>query len=184
MISSLGPTMNIHARRHTSCAFLASILLLILMSIGTSPLPPPYHQYYVSGVLERPSGGSRKDFTVILLGKFPNAAPGKYTVVRYSDFGPQDDFPIGITDSTGAFALRASNNQKADSLEIGVVVPDRPLSTGTPFYVGAARGSPAYEPYTSGTESGCRTCTSEPTTQEVIRYYSYFFDSVAVAISF
>jgi len=162
------------------------VVIFITFSLGTSPLPPPYHQYSVSGVLGRPAGGSKKGFAVLLLGRFKDVSmpDSSFQILRGIPYPRYRDVPISITDSAGSFSIRASSDIRADSLRLAVIVPDRPLTTGTPYYVDASLAVPNTETYKLEPEPGCSSCATDPGTQTRIVFYSYYFDNKVITISF
>lgn len=160
-----------------------AIALLGSLSLGTSPFPPPYHQYNVMGFLERSSGESKENFSVILLAKLPNSPDTGFQHLRGINWR-YGDLPVGFTDSSGAFYVRVSSNIKADSLRLAVIVPDKPLTLGIPFYVDGSLAIPNTEVYTAEKEPGCAGCSVQPETKERIVFYSYNFDNKIITISF
>lgn len=56
-------------------ALVSAVTMVSQLTIGTSPTPPPYHQYWVSGRIVRNSSLPLNDFVVSLEGKFPNSLP-------------------------------------------------------------------------------------------------------------
>ena len=160
------------------------IITLVLASFlfGTEPTPPPYHEFTVRGVLERPAGGSREGFAIVLCGKFRYSHDTTFRILRgvYNSTG---NIPISLTDSTGSFFLRVSSEQ-VDSLALAVVVPDRPLVRGEAFSVDGTPGYPHWRTYTSGKAAGCAGCSTDPDVIERIEYYSYYFSNKIIGITF
>jgi len=160
------------------------VVIVIPFLMGTSPEPPPYHQYLVSGMLERPAGGSKQDFAVTLLGWFQYQTDSVFVLfdgVTYPKFG---DFPIDLTDSIGAFTIRLSHQIKADSVRLAVIVPDNPSTVGIPWFVGDIQGIPHTETFEVAGEPGCFGTESDPTTVTVTSFYSYSFVDRVITISY
>ncbi len=161
-----------------------AIAVLLPFSLATSPEPAPYHQYSVRGVLERPAGGSRRDFAVTLLGKFENLSDSAFQPFRTVTFPKYGDISIGLTDSSGVFFIRISSSFKADSLRLAVITPDRPMTLGVPFPADSSQSLPNTETYKTESEPGCSGCASDPGTNERITFYSYYIDNRTIATSF
>jgi len=74
------------------------ILVLVCTApflFALEPLPPPYHQYQVSGTIGREGGGELSNFVVTLVGKSSTHPPdSKYTAGHtYSIDGARDTIP-------------------------------------------------------------------------------------------
>lgn len=161
-----------------------AIVVLLPFSLATSPEPPPYHQYSIRGVLERPSGGSKKDFAIIALGKFQIFADSGFLAFQGVTYPKYGDISIGLTDSTGTFFIRVSSATKADSLRLAVVVPDVPLTLGAPFTTDSSQVIPNTESYEVESQPGCFGCATDPETKQRITFYSYYIENRTITVSF
>jgi hypothetical protein len=108
------------------------IIILLLVPMAVRPTSPliPYHDFHVSGSIER-AGGPLNNYTVALAvkGRF---APDEYTIIRE---GPQ---PYALTSETGQFWLSASiydyiREGDADTLAVAVLVPGDDFIMGKEF---------------------------------------------------
>lgn len=164
---------------------IATLLAFVfLFGIGTSPLPPPYHQYNVSGTLERPQGGSKSNFTVILLGKARLLSDTTFQILRGRSFSEIGDWPIALTDSSGEFSIRVSNHVPLDSLRLAVIIPDSPMVLGVPFSVDTSLAIREIRTYEIENGAGCGGCGTEPTTERRIVYYSYYITGKDIIIPY
>jgi len=171
-------------RRPIRSIILVSILLSF--ALGTSPPPPPYHQYTVDGVIERPSGGSKQGFAIVLMGFSPwvSGPDSGFLILNGVPYPRLRDYPIGITDSAGLCHIRVSFDLPLDSLRVAAIVPDEPTVHGPSFAVDVSMGTPHSETYSSEPESGCSGCGTEPHTSTRVVYYSYFLGNKTLVIPF
>lgn len=161
--------------------FIISMVLAPFL-FGTEPSLPPYHDFTVTGVLQRPAGGSRAGFTVVLCGKSRLMNDSTFQILRGLGYSTNDR-PVALTDSGGAFQLRVSSYE-VDTLALGVVVPDRPVQLGVPFPVKVSMATPHWETYKSGEATGCAGCATDPPVTSRVRYYSYYFGDEIITIPF
>ncbi len=160
---------------------IAITLLLGPYIFATSPTLPPYHQYSVRGRITRPAGGSVKDLAVLLLAKERFFSANTFQILQGKRV--QGERAISLTDSVGVFYIVASSEQKADSLEIGIVSPDRPLVTGNPFSLNGVQSIPQEETFTDTQNgSGCSGCDG-PTKVTSVVAYSYYLPDQTVALT-
>jgi hypothetical protein len=145
--------------------------LLGPMIFGSATTPPPYHQYFVEGFLQRPNAAPKQNFLVTLVARV-TLGEGDTTIEFVL---PNVAYPgsvnVSITDTSGHFWLSPMSHYKADSLAIRVVAVDRP------DYLGAFVLAPAAD-FTvtgkvQGEESGCRACSADPTSESYVVGYQY-----------
>jgi len=148
---------------------------------ATSPLPPPYHQYVVFGHVPRPSGGSKNDFTVVLMGK--TLISGDPTYSRLRGISYASDVAVSLTDTAGLFFLRVSSILKADSVRAAVIIADSLPITGTPISTAGLQVLPLYETYTPTRSTGC-ACATEPAEETRTVGYQYLFPEQTVILPF
>lgn len=159
-------------------------LMVLPFSIATSPLPPPYYQYSVRGILERPAGGSKSNFAVTLYGKTQIQGDSVFRSLPKAADPENGDSSVGLTDSTGAFFILLNSPLKADSLRLAVIIPDRPTIMGAPFAIDSLRPVTHMETYQNGSKPGCMGCATDPETQQRVSYYSYYIQDRMVTIPF
>ena len=160
------------------------VLLVLPFSVATSPVPAPYHQYVVGGILERPSGGSRANFAVTLLGWYHNQSETGYQTLPRAGNPQTGEIPVALTDSTGAFFLVVNSSVEADSLKLSVVVPDRQTIFGTPVGKDSLQTGTNTETIHTDSKSGCSGCGTNPETEERVVYYSHYISRRSVTVPF
>lgn len=161
---------------------LVAFAVLAPFTFATEPIPAPYHQYLLSGMVSRASNGPRAFFVVSLNGKFkmiqtnpPGDLSGLYA------FNADNSTPA-ITDSNGTFYLRVSLSLKPDSLAVRVAEPDKPPFVGPYFSIPEA-GAEITRTYTE-TESGCSGCSTNPATTTQVIGYRYYLSSQTIQIPY
>lgn len=160
--------------------FVAILLMLgpTTFSIATSPTVP-YHQYILTGRLVRPSGGSTKDFTVVLFAKrFPTQSPAFVRVYGVSG----SERVIFITDSTGRFDLSVRDYSFADSIAVGIILPDREPVLGEPISRKNLISTTEYGTFTYDDGKNCN-CSS-PTTSTIVVGYRYQIPEQTITVPF
>jgi hypothetical protein len=155
-----------------------SCIVPYTISIATSPAIP-WHQYNVRGNLTRATG-SKANFSVVLAGKFGRDS---YQRLRGVSFG-SSQFPVGITDSLGAFFINVYEGLQFDSLRVMVVLPDREPVLGTPFSVKSANVFTEYGTFTDDGILDCSGCLKSSRSKIIVTGYTYSFAEQSVAIPF
>lgn len=153
-----------------------SIMLLLVLpfSVATSPAPEPYHSYGVNGYLERPSGGSRANFAVSLLGWYHNQADTGFLPLPRVSNPETADIPVALTDSTGAFYLLVNSAVEADSFKFSVSLPGHPTILGEAFgQSDLVKSAAHFESYQLDSQPGCYGCTTDPETTERVAFYAH-----------
>lgn len=152
---------------------LSSILLGVMLGLialspfapATSPLPPPFHQYSISGTIARPAGGSRENIPVALFGFSRYTYPvGQYSRLTSVTSSRYADWPVGLTDSSGSFSVRASADFSMDSVRVGILTIDRPTVFGPAIVPDSSMMSLLTEWYSVERTSDCSGCGSNPST--------------------
>lgn len=164
--------------------WLLTILTVTPFLLADTPEPPPYHQYSVSGTLQRPGGGSTKDFAVTLLGWFPDQNQSVFLPFEGVAYPLYSDHTIALTDSSGAFFVRVSSNFRADSVRLAVVIPENPAMPGNPWYIDGSVGIPTIIYYEVPGEPGCFGIEGDPVTESKTSFYSYLFFDQTISISY
>ncbi len=175
-VTSLSPGKNALVR-----ILVAVTLVLSPFVFATSPLPPPYHQYHVQGTITRPAGASLKNFSIVLLAKGQFIGPA-FQVLKGR--GVQYERPISLTDSIGGFILVVSSDMKADSLAVGVVMPDRPIAMSSPLSLNSIPAQEQTETHTTYNDATCSGCTSPvDKTTTIVVAYKYYLPMQVVALT-
>lgn len=163
---------------------LSAIVLIcsyFTLSIATEPSLPPYHQYYVTGRIERLSNGNKSLFVVSLVGKFNTINQDSLVAIKGMYVQKKGENETYVTDSTGIFSLRISSQEKADSLAVKVSAPDKPDGIGAMFAV--ERPSATFTSEYINQRQGCE-CEYSTDAQTYTRtdYYRYDFSNKNVTI--
>lgn len=161
-----------------------TILLLLALALGTSPLPPPYSVYVVEGRIDRTGGGPRGNFTVVLAGKLHNSAGTEFTRIAASSGDLHGGAPVALTDSNGAFRLQARSDDPADSLRLEVILPGRTAITGAPFIAGEVPGEPTTETVTYDPDGDFLDCSPDRATRRIVLFTTYRFTERTINIPF
>jgi len=160
-------------------ATILSLISPLTFSIATSPTVV-WHQYNVIGKVVRDSG-PKTDFAIVIAGKIGN---GSYQRLRGVSIG-RAQYPVGITDSLGAFFISVSESMRCDSLVVMALIPDREPVAGVPFLVSSASTSTEYGTYTDpDLDPSCSGCSTTPKTRSVVTGYVYSCPDQTLTIPF
>jgi hypothetical protein len=86
-----------------------SLFLLVVLTVGNSPIPP-YHTYEFLGTLVDSTLGGRDSLYVLIYSKRYDT---EYKPLTGTEYG---DLAVGRTNSDGRFYVRATSREWADSL--------------------------------------------------------------------
>ncbi|HXG01723.1 MAG TPA: hypothetical protein VNL69_13085 [Bacteroidota bacterium] len=156
---------------------LAIILAPFTFGIATTP-KILWHQYVVAGTLERASGLSRENFTVVLAGRIGSE---EYRRIR-GNVRPSPS-PVAITDTSGGFFISVSDAVRFDSVRIMIVRPDSLPVLGSPLAVSAAQVFTQYTTAEYTDPEGCNGCRTTGTTT-VVDGYVYNFPEQRVVLPY
>jgi hypothetical protein len=160
--------MKIASRRVAS--FAAAVMMLLPLVLGTSPLPPPYNEYVVSGTVLRHDGGPAMNVIVSLVGKWNNFADSvidlRWTAIRY-----QSVKSVAVTDANGAFSLDIQMEWKLDSLAIMVNGLDKPAHVSRFLPPPDSRDEIVTE--SPAEMSGCHGCETVTPAHNYVAGYRY-----------
>jgi hypothetical protein len=146
-------------------------LFLVPMLFGTSPLPPPYHEYAVRGRISRLNGGARQNFVICLVGR--SSAMGVDSAIVLEDGAVLSTSTVvrAISDTNGGFYLDIQTHWKMDSLGIMVSAVDKEE------YVSPMAVAPVFSQEitgeTGGQMSGCHGCETASPTGTYVKGYRY-----------
>jgi len=160
-----------------------SLIMLVLgpLTFGTSPTPPPYHEYIVNGVVTRPSGGSKENFVVTLVGKFSTSGIDT-SIELLEGFAYPGTRLRAATDTSGGFSLDVQSPLPADSLALKVSAVDQAPLMGDYFPIPAAVETiMGDEP---GTSSSCGSCNSVEPLPATVRGYRYVISQQTIVIPY
>ena len=160
-----------------------SLIMLVLgpLTFGTSPTPPPYHEYIVNGVVTRPSGGSKENFVVTLVGKFSTSGIDT-SIELLAGFAYPGTGMRAATDTSGGFSLDVQSPLPADSLSLKASAVDQVPLLGEFFPVPAATETVMGDD--PGTSSGCGGCNSVEPLSATVRGYRYVIPQQIIVIPY
>lgn len=159
-----------------------AVMILFQLTIGTEPLPPPYHQYFVSGIILRGPGLPLNNFVVSLRGKFPYSTPDSVvSVMVYRVTANNERYPA-VTDTAGRFYLIVATLPKADSLALEITAADKPTVLGQMIAVPRQGISLTTEDVVA--EPGCSGCGKEPDSRVRVIGYQYFLPEQTINLTF
>jgi hypothetical protein len=141
------------------------------MIFGSATTPQPHHQYFVEGLLQRPNGAPKQNFLVTLVARVARVQGDTTIELVLPNVAYPGPINVCITDTSGHFSLSPMSHYKADSLAIKIVAVDRP------DYLCAFVPAPAAD-FTvtgklQGEESGCRACSTDPSSESYVVGYQY-----------
>jgi len=158
-----------------------TILVLGPLTFGTSPVPPPYHEYVVMGAVSRPSGGSKENFVVSLVGKFSTSGIDT-SIELLEGFAYPGTGLRAATDTSGGFSLDVQSSLPADSLAFKVSAVDQVPHMGDFFPVPAAVETILGDD--PGTSSSCGGCNSVEPLPATVRGYRYVISQQTIVIPY
>jgi hypothetical protein len=136
----------------------------------------PYHDFNVSGRIERTGGGPLQNYTVALAARGIDGRDG-YTVIGD---GAQ---PLALTSESGQFVLSAKiyrflRDDEADSLAVAVLVPGDDFIMGERFATASVRPTEDRRVYEEESDG----CCESPVERESVVGYIYYYRDLVVTI--
>jgi hypothetical protein len=160
--------MKIASRR--VALFAAAGMMLLPLVLGTSPLPPPYNEYVVSGTVLRHDGGPAMNVIVSLVGKWNNFADSvidlRGTAIRY-----QSVKSVAVADANGRFTLDIQMEMKLDSLAMMVNALDKPAHISG--FLPSPDSRDEIVTVIPAEMSGCHGCETVTPTHNYVSGYRY-----------
>ena len=167
-------------RKYVANISIVLFFILMIFNFSNEPLPPPYHQFHISGNIICDTLMNKKDFTVTLYGKSHFTSNEYRKAFQY----PEGINNLAITDSTGYYYLIASNDFEFDSIKTAVIIQGREAIFSKAHYVDKNNRMEikSYKTY-FGNESGCCQNVSEtPTGGYYIERYEYTIRNIEIVI--
>ncbi len=167
-------------------ALTIAILLMFSINFGTSPLPPPYYTYKISGTIFCNLLNSGESYSVLLYGK---PAKGYFSYFNDSTYHPiegmgnYNEHPIDNTDSEGEYYLRVDSETRFDSIKVGIILPNERIVYSIPKHIDAENLkviSEEYDPSVYGAV-GCSGCSTENIKTRVVKYNYKLYDFDIIA---
>lgn len=147
---------------------IVAVLCFVPFALGTSPLPPPYHRYTVSGTVTHRNGAPARDIILVM---FTRTAHDTALQISRSTV-MADDRPMSVSSNDGAFVLSVRTDMPAESLAIGAIAPGRPMMRDGAFHPDTLLANAMKGKGTNTTDVGCAGCGPEPSKYEYTVYYA------------
>ena len=132
-----------------------SIIVLFPFLFSTVSILSSYHQYKITGFIERESAGERENFAINLVAVFWYRPD---TVVNVLSISPPG-IVKSITDSSGYFTIDVRSGEKADSISIRAMSPDSQSFIAKNWIVPVVTDSVIRE--VKNQSSGCNGCSRQ-----------------------
>lgn len=152
------------------------IFLLMIVNFGNEPIPPPYHQFVISGSLFCDTLTDKSNYTIGVWGKI-NLHNEDFVQINNTGLGIE--YAIVLSDSLGNYNLLINYYYFLDSIKLGIIQPQLPTIFSESYSIDQTTGIPEERYYNnSDGGSGCNSCTTEHTaaTKRIIKY-QYQLDS-------
>lgn len=141
---------------------IVAFVSVVSLALGTSPLPPPYHRYAISGTIRHTDGTPAANVIMVAFTR-----TGRDTAMQMShDTGVTDHRPLGVSYSDGRYSLSVRTEVIAESLAIGCVAPGRSMVYTPAFHPDPSLAFETRGMGTSTTDPGCSGCGAEPSRYE------------------
>jgi hypothetical protein len=147
---------------------LVAVLCFVPFALGTSPLPPPYYRYTVSGTVTHRDGRPARDIIMVM---FTRTAYDTALQISRSTL-MADDRPLSVSSLNGWFVLSVRTDIAAESLAIGAIAAGRPMMRDAAFHPDTLLTNAMKEKGTTSTDVGCAGCGAEPSPYEYTVYYA------------
>lgn len=159
-------------------SLLIGLSVTLTIDFSTEPTMPPYQSYQVSGNVVCDTLHNLGNYAVTLFGK-SFETQNKFIMIPeyFNDHGKYVD----LTDSTGKYFLIADVPYKMDSLKAAIIFHDEETKFSHTFSHDDFQAREDIEFFETG-NSGCRSCTNEPFTNNRIIRYTYNIDSIKINI--
>jgi hypothetical protein len=160
----------------------AFIFLLMIVNFGNEPIPPPYHQFVISGSVFCDTLVDKSNYTIGVWGKV-NLHGEDFLQINNTGLG--FEYPIVLSDSLGNYNLLVNNYYFLDSIKLGIIQPQLPTIFSESYSIDQTTGIPDERYYNNDNyndgSSGCNSCTTEhtATTAQIIKY-QYHLDSTRI----
>ncbi len=149
-------------------AGLCALALFMPLAFGTSPLPPPFHRYVVSGRVSHRDGSPAAEVILVL---FARTARDTALHMPRSPVST-DEQPIAVSTNDGQFVLTARTETIAESLAVGAIADNRPLVRNAAFHPDSSLAYATRRKGTNTTDVGCAGCGTDPATFEYTVSYT------------
>ena len=162
------------------------VILIFSINFGTSPLPPPYYTYKISGTVFCDSLSSGENYSVFLYGKpakgyFAYFADSTYHLIE--GMGNYNEHPIDNTDYDGKYYLRVDSETRFDSIKVGILSLNEKIVYSIPQYIGEEDLKAITEEYDASVYGavGCSGCSTENIKTRVVKYNYKLYDFDIIA---
>jgi len=167
-------------KNHIRKAILISIFFLIVVNFGTSPTPPPYHRFMISGEIICDSLNNKSNFAVTLYGKSQQT---NNNFIRAFCHGSRNS-NTALTDSIGFYLLVADNDFEFDSIKTAIIIAGREPIFSDVFYIDPSNRYEHTITYTYDDHGvGCCESTVEPqNVKSRIERYEYHLGNAVIKL--
>lgn len=162
---------------------LISALILLPFIVGNSPLVP-FHEYKVTGHIQRTGGGLKQNFILTLIAKYSSTLDEKVIELKSSNGPSPSNYIQCITDSSGLFYLDVTTKEKADSLAIIVSTVDKESYESKFISLNEFKKTESYIDITNDTKYGCMGLSSEPVFEKQLERYIYTYEDQKITIPY
>ena len=147
---------------------IVAVLCFVPFALGTSPLPPPYHRYTISGTVTYRNGAPARDIIMVM---FTRTAYDTALQISRSAVMAEDR-PLSVSSIDGGFVLSVRTDTPAESLAIGAIATGRPMMRDGAFHPDTLLANAMKGKGTNSTDVGCAGCGPEPSKYEYTEYYA------------
>jgi hypothetical protein len=155
-------------------------LLLILLSVnfGTSPLPGPYHKYFIDGYVLCDTLLDKSNFLIQVFGK-SNEHQDTFKAITYT--GLDFEAPTDLTETSGFYNLIINSPYFLDSIKVAIIQSQQEPIFSQTYFVSNDSGFPIVTRFREIRESqGCKSCSTQPVTVVSIERYEYYIRTTSV----
>ncbi|GEM_PF-2013453 len=156
------------------------LLLLILLSVnfGTSPLPTPYHKYFIDGYVLCDTLLDKSNFLIQIFGK-SNLYQDTFKAITYT--GLDFEVPTYSTETSGYYNLIINSPYFLDSIKVAIIQSQQEPVFSQRYFVLNDSGFPIVSRVIEVRESkGCTSCSTQPVTVVSIERYEYYIRTTFV----
>ena len=146
------------------------ILLFILLGItfGAEPIPPPFYKYSLSGYLQCDTLTSKSNYSILFYAR--KMDDSSFVLIDgISELGNQH--PIDVTKQDGSFNLIINSYFLFDSVRVGLIDNNNVVVFSTALKIDENSLQQVLEDYVASNNSGCNSCSSNPTETRIKNYF-------------
>lgn len=149
---------------------LSIILLSILLGInfGSEPILPPFYKYSLSGYLQCDTLTNKSNYPILFYAR--KIEDSSFLLIDgISELGNQH--PVDVTKQDGSFNLIINSYFLFDSVKVGLINKNNVVVFSTAHKIDENNLQPVLEEYVPSSNSGCNSCSSNPTETRIKNYF-------------